>query len=81
MPYSPDIGQNTDNCITDFRISGQPFIKVNCHNSRTSDVIEMKLVAVTKIDKTNKTTSKKFVDVVMSRNFDVIVIFPIYGQF
>ena len=81
MPYSPDIGQNTDNCITDFRISGQPFIKVNCHNSGTSDDIEMKLAAVTKIDKTNKTTSKKFVDDVMSRNFDVIVIFSIYGQF
>ena len=81
MPYSPDIGQNPDNCITDFRISGQPFIKVNCHNSRTSDDIEMKLVAVTKINKTNKTTSKKFVDGVMSRNCDVIAIFPIYDQF
>ena len=41
----------------------------------------MKLGPVTKIDKKNKTTSKKFDDDVMSRNCDVIAIFPIYGQF
>ena len=41
----------------------------------------MKLGPVTKIHKKNKTTLKKFDDNVMSRNFDVIVIFPIYGQF
>ena len=41
----------------------------------------MKLGPVTKIDKRNKTTSKKFDDDVMSENCDVIVIFPIYGQF
>ena len=37
--------------------------------------------AITKFDKKNKTTSKKFDDDVMSPNCDVIVIFPIYGQF
>ena len=41
----------------------------------------MKLGPGTKLDKKNKTTSKKFDDDVMSRNFDVIVIFSIYSQF
>ena len=41
----------------------------------------MKLGAVTKLDKRNKTTPKKFDDNVMSANYDVIVIFPIYVQF
>ena len=40
----------------------------------------MKLGQVTKFDKKNKTTSKKFDDDVMSENCDVIDIFPIYGQ-
>ena len=35
----------------------------------------------TKLDKRNKTTSKKFGDDVMSENYDVIGIFLIYGQF
>ena len=81
MPQSPDIGQNSDRGISDFQISGQSLIKENCHNSRTSDDIDMKLGPVTKLDKRNKTTSKKFDDDVMSENCDVIVIFPIYGQF
>ena len=41
----------------------------------------MKLGPVTKIDKRNKTTSKKFDDDVMSENCDVIVIFQIFHQF
>ena len=41
----------------------------------------MKLGPVNKLDKKNKTTSKKIDDDVMSENCDVIVIFPIYGQF
>ena len=41
----------------------------------------MKLGPVTKLDKRNKTRTKKFDDDVMSTNCDVIVIFPIYGQF
>ena len=41
----------------------------------------MKLGQVTKLDKKNKTTSKKFGDDVISENCDVIAIFPIYGQF
>ena len=78
---SPDVGQNSDGGISDFRISGQSLIKENCHNSRTSDDIDMKLGPVTKLDKRNKTTSKKFDVDVMSENCDVIVIFRIFGQF
>ena len=41
----------------------------------------MKPGPVTKLDKINKTTSKKIDDDVMSKNCDVIAIFPLYGQF
>ena len=41
----------------------------------------MKLGPVSKVDKRNKTTSKKIDDGVISENCDVIVIFAIYGQF
>ena len=41
----------------------------------------MKLGPVTKLDKRNKTTSNKFDDDAMSTICDLIVIFPIYGQF
>ena len=41
----------------------------------------MKLGPATKLDKSNKTTSKKFDDDVMWENCNVIAIFPIYGQF
>ena len=78
---SPDIEQNSDGDISDFRINEQSLIKENCHNSRTSDDTDMKLGPVTKIDKRNKKPLKTFDDDVMSENFDVIVIFLIYGQF
>ena len=41
----------------------------------------MELGSVTKIDKRNKPTSKKFNDEVMTENYAIIAIFPIYGQF
>ena len=41
----------------------------------------MKLGPVTKLDKKNKATSKKFDDDVMSKNCDAIATFSIYGQF
>ena len=56
---SPDTAQNSNACISDFGISGQFLIKENCRNSRTSDYIDMKLGAVTKLRKRNKTQSKK----------------------
>ena len=56
---SPDIGQNSDRGISDFRISGQSFIKEDCHNSRTSDDIDMTLGPITELNKRNEVTSKK----------------------
>ena len=44
-------------------------------------ILTRKLGPVTKINKRNKTTSKKFDDDVMLENCDVIVIFRIFGQF
>ena len=41
----------------------------------------MKHGPVTKLDKKNKTTSKKFDDNFMLAICDVIVIFAVYGQF
>ena len=54
LPQSTNIGQNSDRNISNFRISGKSLIKENCHNSRTSDDIDMKLEQVTKLDKENK---------------------------
>ena len=79
MPQSPDIGQNSDGAIFDFWISVQSLVKENCHNSRTSDDIDMKLLPVTKLDKRQKIKSEKFDDDVISANCDVIVVFLIYG--
>ena len=45
--------------------------------SRTSDNTDMKLGLVTKRNKKNKATSKKFDNDVMSENCDVIVIFTV----
>ena len=72
-PQTPDIGQNSDRGISDFRISRQSLIK--------SNDIDMKLGPVTKLDKRNKITSKKIDSNVMSASSDVIVIFPNYDQF
>ena len=66
-PQSPDIRQNSDGGIFGFRISGQSLIKENCHNSRTSNDTVMKLGPITKLDKRNRTTTKKFGDEVMSK--------------
>ena len=41
----------------------------------------MKLGLVTKLDKINNTISKYFLNDVILINYDVIAIFPIYGQF
>ena len=80
MFQSPDIGPNSDGGLSDIRISGQSLIKESYPNSRTSDNIDMNLGSVTKIDKRNKTTSKRFDDGIMLENFDVIFIFRIFGH-
>ena len=59
LPQSPDIGQNSDEFISDLWISGQSLIKENYYHSRTSDNIDMKFGPVTKLYKRNKTTQKK----------------------
>ena len=56
-------------------------MKRYCHNSRTSYDVDMKLALVTKLGIRNKATSKKFEDEVISRNCDLIAMFPIYGRF
>ena len=56
LPQSRNIGENSDRVILNFWSSGQSLIKRNCHNSRTSDDIDMKLRPVSHIDKRNKTT-------------------------
>ena len=50
---SIDIGENSDGGISDCRISGQSLIIDNCHNSRTSNDIDMKLGPVTRLGKRN----------------------------
>ena len=42
---------------------------------------DMKHGPVSKLEKRNKTMSKEIGDNIMSRNYDVIVTFPISGQF
>ena len=83
IPYlrqCPDIGQISDGDFFDFRISCQSLIEWNCYNSRTSDDIDKELEPVTKLDKKNKTRSKKICNDVISKNCDAIAIFPIYNQ-
>ena len=80
-PQSPDIVQNSDGGISNFGISDQSLINKNCHNSRTSNHIDIKLGPVAKLNKRNKTTSQKLHNDVMSINCDVIIIFLTYGQF
>ena len=81
LPQSLVTGQNSDGGISEYGISGQSLIKENCHKSRTSDNIDMKIGSVTKLGTKNKTTSNIFDNDVMSGNCDVIIKFPIYGQF
>ena len=66
LPHSSDIGQSSDGGISNFRMSGQSLINENCHNSRTSHDIDMKLGPVTKLNK---------------RNVTLPSFFLIYGQF
>ena len=55
-------------------------INKNMYNYRTSDDIGIKLGPANKLDKKNTATSKNDKDVVSS-NYNVIIIFPIYGKF
>ena len=57
-----------------------PIVNQNCHNSRASHDIDMRLGPATKLDKINTSASKQIGDGVMSSNCDVIVFFPIYEK-
>ena len=57
IPQSSDIGQILGVGISHIWISGQYLIKENCHNSRTSHDIDMRLGPVAKLDKRNTATS------------------------
>ena len=46
-----DIGENSEEGISDFRISCQSLNKENCHKTRISDDIDMKLGPITKLYK------------------------------
>ena len=63
-----------------FQISGPSFTDENCHNLRNSHDIDNELGAITKLDKSNKATSKKWLWHHVSK-CDVIVLYPIYEQF
>ena len=65
LPQSTDIGQNSDGGFSNFWNSDQSLKKENYHNSRTNDNIDMKLGPVARLDKRNKTKSKKIDDDVM----------------
>ena len=52
-------------------------LKENCHNSRTSDDIDMKLAPVTKLDKRNKTTSKK--KLTLTPNWKIVTLLSFFG--
>ena len=74
IPYSlqsPYIGQNLGEGISEFQISGQSLMNKNCHNSRSSNDIDMKLGPVTKLDKKNTTTSKILHGNIMAANHNV----------
>ena len=74
-PQSPDIGQNSDVGISDFRISGQFILKDNCHNSGSSYDIDIKLGPVTKLDKTNSAASMSMAAMVSCRQFVTSLLF------
>ena len=72
---SPDIGQNSYGGISDSQISGQSLIKENCHNSRTSDDIDMKLGPVTKLDKREIKRRQKYLAMTSCRQFVTSLLF------
>ena len=77
MFQSPEFGESPDGGIFDLRVPGQSLKKRNCHNSKCSDHIDMKLGP--EEEKQKKT--KKIDDDVVSESCDVIAIFPIYDGF
>ena len=50
-------------------------LQKSCHNSRTSNDLDMKLGPVTKLDKGNTATSEKLDDEILLASDDIIVTF------
>ena len=75
MPQSPNIRQVSDGVISNLQISSQPIIEENCHNSRTSNDIDVKLGPVTKLEKKNTAISKKYDDGVISEFVTLLSFF------
>ena len=73
-PSLPIVGKTLNGGIANFRISCKSLMKESSRNSRTINVVDMKLGPVAKLEKGNKTTSKKFDDDVISENCDVWLI-------
>ena len=63
-------------------LGGQNLVKSpmnkNCHNSRTSNDIDIKLGTLSKLEKRSTIKSKEFDDDVILTNYDPIIIFLIY---
>ena len=79
FPTCPNLqilGKSQTGVFPNSRFLVKSLIKVNCHNSRTSDDIDMKLGTVTKLYK-KKTTRKKHEDDVISK----IVTSMLFFQF
>ena len=82
-PPSPKILSKTQMgvfLISRFLVNSLVILSWSIH-SKTRGDIDTKLGPVAKLNKRNKTTSKKFDDDVMSVNCDFIINFSIYGQF
>ena len=81
LPQTTGIGQNSDGGISDIQISGQSLIKENCHNSRTSDDIDIKIRPVTTLEKKNMATSKNWTITSCQQIVTSLFFLRIYGQY
>ena len=59
MAQSPNIEKNSDLGIFDFRKTGQSLENEICHNSRTSNGIDMKLKPVSELQRETQQCQKK----------------------
>ena len=78
-PHSPDIGNNSDSSISNFRITGQSLLNENCQDFRTSNDIDQQLGPVLNLTSKTRQRQKILNNDVISINCGVIVIFPIHG--
>ena len=78
LASSPDIGQMSDRCISNFQISGQYFWDKSC---RTSHDIDIKLGPVTKLGKRSLVMAKKIDSDRISKKCSTVTFFLIYVHF